>query len=113
MGLPAKKLPERLDERDPASTVRDNLGPRLSSAQLVAGDELGLWRDVFVHQPLPWGRFLQSALLHTLAFALVWGLSISWLRQQKILTSSPFDRSSVITYSPEEYLPPLDTRAAA
>lgn len=117
MALPAKKLPERLNDRDPAnaefrSAVPNTLGPRLSSAQLVAGDELGLWRDVFVHQPLPWGRFLQSALLHTVAFGLIWGLSLSWLRQQKILASSPFDRSSVIAYSPQEYLPPLDTGVA-
>jgi TonB family protein len=117
MGLPAKKLAERLDERDPASAesrsgVPGTLGPRLSSPQVVADDDLGLWHDVFVHQPLPWGRFVQSAVLHTLAFGLIWALSISVLRQQKIL-SSAFDRSSVITYSPEEYLPPLDTGAAA
>jgi TonB family protein len=117
MALPAKKLTERLDQLDPASAefrraLPNTLGPRLSSVQPVAGDELGLWRDVFVQQPLPWGRFLQSALLHTIAFGLIWGLSISWLRQQRILASSPFDRSSVITYSPEEYLPPLDTGSA-
>ena len=93
--------------------IPNDVGPRLSPAQMVAGDDLGLWKDVFVQQPLPWGRFLQSALLHTAAFGLIWGLSISWLRQQKILAPTPFDRSSLITYSPEEYLPPLDTGAAA
>ena len=78
--------------------------------QPAAGDDLDLWKDVFVHRPLPWGRFLQSAVLHTAAFGLIWGLSLSRLRQQKIL-ATPFDRSSLITYSPEEYLPPLDTGA--
>lgn len=114
MGLPAKKLIERSDEHDPIrSGVRDSAGPQVSFSPMIAGDELGLWRDVFVQQKLPWGRFLQSALLHAAAFALVWGLSLAWLRQQKILAPTPFDRSSLITYSPEEYLPPLDTGAAA
>ncbi|MGC2247603.1 MAG: TonB family protein, partial [Terriglobales bacterium] len=36
-----------------------------------------------------------------------------WLREQKIIGPTPFDRSSIITYSPDEYLPPLDTGAAA
>ena len=48
-------------------------------------------------------------MLHVVAVNLLLLLSIAWLRQQKILESAPFDRSSVITYSPEEYLPPLDT----
>jgi TonB family protein len=72
-------------------------------------EEFDLWRDVFVQQKLPWGRFLQSALLHTAAVALIWTISLSWIRQQKILDHAAFDRSSLVTYSPEEYLPPLDT----
>jgi TonB family protein len=74
--------------------------------------EFDLWRDVFVQQKLPWGRFLQSALLHTAAVALIWTISLSWIRQQKILDRAAFDRSSLVTYSPEEYLPPLDTGAS-
>ena len=109
-------------EHDPASPefrrgVQESVGPRLAPAQTSAGafanDDLGLWRDVFVQQKLPWGRFVQSAVIHTAAVGLIWGLSIAWLRQQKILTSSAFDRSSLVTYSPEEYLPPLDTGSAA
>ena len=71
-----------------------------------------VWQDVFVERPLPWGRFLQSTLLHTAAVALIWTLSLTWLRQQKILDRSTFDRSSLVTYTPEEYLPALDTGAA-
>jgi TonB family protein len=74
--------------------------------------EFDLWRDVFVQQKLPWGRFLQSALLHGAAVALIWTISLSWIRQQKILDPPTFDRSSLVTYSPEEYLPPLDTGAS-
>jgi TonB family protein len=117
MGLPAKKLIQLMIEHDPASHefrrgVQESVGPRLASAQTVAADDLWLWRDVFVQQKLPWGRFLQSAVLHAAAFGLIWGLSLAWLRQQKILAPSAFDRSSLITYSPEEYLPPLDTGSA-
>jgi TonB family protein len=49
--------------------------------------------------------------MHTAAVALIWTLSLTWIRQQKILRSS-FDRSSLVTYTPEEYLPPLDTGAS-
>ena len=78
----------------------------------VRESELGLWRDVFVRRGMPWGRFLQSVILHSGAFALIWMLSPAWLNQQHIAVSPTFDRSSVITYSPEEYLPPLDTGVA-
>jgi TonB family protein len=64
---------------------------------------------VFVQQALPWGRFLQSALLHGAAVALIWTASLALIRQQKILDKATFDRTSLVTYTPEEYLPPLDT----
>jgi len=87
--------------------------PRVPAVSPIPGDDIGLWKDVFVQRPLPWTRFLQSAVLHLSAVGLIWGLSLVWLRQQRILDPAPFDRSSVITYSPDEYLPPLDTGAAA
>ena len=120
MGVPAKNLVEPPGDDSGRSGLRDsgqNIGPRLSSVQasarMATGDDLDLWKDVFVHQPLPWGRLLQSAVLHLTAVALIWGISLAWLRQQKIIGPTPFDRSSVITYAPNEYLPPLDTGAAA
>jgi TonB family protein len=61
---------------------------------------------------MPWGRFFQSAVLHVAALALIWALSLAWLRQENILARAEFDRSSLVTYSPEEYLPPLDTGAS-
>jgi TonB family protein len=73
------------------------------------GGELDLWHDVFVRQELPWGRFLESVVLHAGALALVWMLSMAWMQQQSMLARPAFDPSSLITYSPEEYLPPLDT----
>jgi len=120
---PGKDLLRLLVERDPASPefrsgVRAALHPAPHAAfrptELPGGEEVefDLWRDVFVQQKLPWGRFLQSALLHTAAVALIWTISLSWIRQQKILDHATFDRSSLVTYSPEEYLPPLDTGAS-
>ena len=78
----------------------------------VQPHELGLWRDVFVRQGMPWGRFVQSVILHSGAVALIWMLSYTWLRQQSIVATPDFDRSSLVTYTPEEYLPPLDTGVA-
>jgi TonB family protein len=123
MESPGKDLLRPLVERDPASPefrsgVRAALHPAprpaLRTTELPGAEEVefDLWRDVFVQQKLPWGRFLQSALLHTAAVALVWTISLSWIRQQKILDHAAFDRSSLVTYSPEEYLPPLDTGAS-
>ena len=123
MESPGKDLLRLLVERDPASPefrsgVRAALHPAprpaLRPTELPGAEEVefDLWRDVFVQQKLPWGRFLQSALLHTAAVALVWTISLSWIRQQKILDHAAFDRSSLVTYSPEEYLPPLDTGAS-
>ena len=123
MESPGKDLLRLLVERDPASPefrsgVRAALHPAPHAAfrptELPGGEEVefDLWRDVFVQQKLPWGRFLQSALLHTAAVALIWTISLSWIRQQKILDHATFDRSSLVTYSPEEYLPPLDTGAS-
>ena len=125
MESPGKDLLRLLVERDPASpefrsgvraalhpAPHPALHPALRSTELPGDGEFDLWRDVFVQQKLPWGRFLQSALLHTAAVALIWTISLSWIRQQKILDHAAFDRSSLVTYSPEEYLPPLDTGAS-
>src|SRR5258706_5573454 len=93
--------------RDFWSTVGVALRPvRLSH------EDIGLWRDVFVRQELPWRRFFQSVILHSGALALIWMTSLAWLRQQSVVATPAFDRSALITYSPEEYLPPLDTGIA-
>lgn len=87
------------------------LGAALRPVALPHDDELGSWRNVLIRQGMPWGRFLESVVLHAGAVALIWMLSQAWLRQQNILPHR-FDPSSLITYSPQEYLPPLDTGAA-
>ncbi|MGB9237279.1 MAG: hypothetical protein WCC19_00400, partial [Terriglobales bacterium] len=107
----------RLVERAPegvefGNEVRTALGPASGSSGLPGEIEFDLWRDVFVQQKLPWPRFLQSVFLHVTAVVLIWMTSLAWIRQQKILDRSTFDRSALVTYTPEEYLPPLDTGAS-
>lgn len=115
MEIPGGKIVKLLVEHDPASAeFRDGVRETLRAHSMARARmrEFDMWKDVFVEQRLPWERFLESALVHTCALVLIWTLSIVWLRQQKILGPTPFDRSSLITYSPEEYLPPLDTGTA-
>jgi TonB family protein len=106
-----KDLLKLLAERDPASPEFRS-GVPMAAAELPANGEFDLWRDVFVQQKLPWGRFLQSVLLHATAIALLYTISLAWIRQRQILDRAAFDRSSLITYTPDEYLPPLDTGAS-
>src|SRR5271169_117636 len=103
MESPEKRLLRLLVERDPASPefqseFRAALAPVLRRAESSDDPEFDMWHDVFVHQPLPWGRLLQSALLHTAALALIWTVSFVLIRQQKILDRPVFDRSSLVTY---------------
>ncbi|MGA8540988.1 MAG: energy transducer TonB [Terriglobales bacterium] len=114
MESPGKNLLRLLVERDPASPeFRNEVRAVLQSgaADLSGNHEFDMWSDVFVQRPLPWGRFLQSAVLHATAVVLIWAVSIAWLRQQRILDHPVFDRSSLVTFTPQEYLPPLDTGA--
>src|SRR5208282_1532340 len=121
MKSPGKALLKLLVEHDPASPeFRSGVQAVLGSTADVSKTatpgapsegEFDLWRDVFVQQRLPWRRFVQSALLHAAAVALIYTISVAWIRQQKILDRAAFDRSSLVTYSPDEYLPPLDTGA--
>jgi len=114
MEFPTNEILRQLVEHDPASPeFQEELRQAVqANPEQIPVPGLDLWKDVFVQQKLPWARFLQSGLIHACALALIWTISIAWLRQQKILTTAVFDRSSVITYSPEEYLPPLDTGPA-
>jgi TonB family protein len=87
---------------------RPEPGAAFRPAKLTFG-EFDMWRDVFVPQGMPWGRFLLSALLHAAAVYVICTTSLSLMQEQKILARPAFDRSSLVTYTPEEYLPPLDT----
>jgi TonB family protein len=110
MGFPKQKLPDPfLEPADANPPLRNAARVSIHSgtARVIQFD---MWHDVFVQQKMPWTRFAQSAFLHGIALALIWTVSFSWLRQQKILKPL-FDRSSLVSYTPEEYLPKLDTGA--
>jgi TonB family protein len=134
MEFPGKKLLRLLVERDPASPefrsgvraafrrtespvhgnghpTSDRSADRSADHSANPKDDFDLWGDVFVEQKLPWRRFVQSVALHTAAVALIWTISIAWIRQQKILDHAVFDKSALVTYSKEELLPRLDTGA--
>jgi len=111
METPSGTSPNLLIELEPRR-FWSSVGAAMRPVRLPREIEIGLWRDVFVRRPMPWGRFFQSAVLHVTAVALIWALSLAWLRQQNILAQATFDRSSLVTYSPDEYLPPLDTGAS-
>jgi TonB family protein len=66
------------------------------------------WPDVFVRSGLPWSKFLQSSICHVAAIALLWGAARLW-PQPLLLDRPAFSKDDVISYSPSEYLPPLDT----
>ena len=66
------------------------------------------WPDVFVRSGLPWSKFLQSSICHVAAIALLWGAARFW-PQPRLLDRPAFSKDDVISYSPSEYLPPLDT----
>src|SRR5271163_506965 len=87
---------------------RPPLSPALGPAKLPVR-EFDMWTDVFVQQGLPWKRFLQSALIHVAVIYVIGTVSLAWMRDQKLLAPARFDRSSLVTYTPQEYLPPLDT----
>jgi TonB family protein len=110
MGFPEKKL-QHLDLEAAQTISPSRIAARNSlhsgGARVIQFD---MWHDVFVEPKMPWTRFAQSAFLHIAALALIWTVSFSWLRQQKILKPL-FDRSSLVAYTPEEYLPKLDTGA--
>ena len=113
METPRETSPNFLIKLEPRGRAFwSSMGAALRPVRHSQETEIGMWRDVFVRRPLPWGRFFQSAVLHVAAVALIWALSLAWLRQQNMLARAPYDRSSLVTYSRDEYLPPLDTGAA-
>jgi TonB family protein len=81
---------------------------RRKGALGISSSEGIFWPDVFVGSGLPWSKFLQSAFVHVAAIALVWGAARYW-PQPRLLDRLTLSKDEVISYSPSEYLPPLDT----
>src|SRR5262245_21400009 len=93
------------------SNLRDLiLPPQLSPLELQSAPG-EFWPDVFVRRPLPWSKFLQSAVYHGLAGAIVVALGHLFAMQPRGVVQPSFDHSQVVYYQTAEYLPPLDTRS--
>jgi TonB family protein len=65
------------------------------------------WPDVFVHRPLPWRRFAESALYHGLALATL----VAWtaLQPRRITPRNPWQNAELIVLPVDVELVPLDT----
>ena len=89
--------------------LRDLLWPK-RDAQLSLSCPPGLfWNDVFVKSRLPWGRFVESAVLHVAVILVMWRLAQLRPPMPHLVASMPFHSSEVLSYEPSEYLPPLNT----
>lgn len=64
---------------------------------------------MFVPSRLPWGKFSQSAFCHVAVIVVLLGSVRFWPVQQAPVESTLLSHEDVIYFSPEEYLPPLDT----
>ncbi|MGA8763941.1 MAG: TonB family protein [Candidatus Sulfotelmatobacter sp.] len=91
------------------SNLRDIFLAREAAPLLLRSAPAPFWPDVFVTRGVPWRRFFQSGACHALAFALVW-LASGFRALQPQAAPRRAIHDEVISYTPEEYLPPLDTR---
>ena len=89
--------------------LADLLWRRHTPPLRLASKPADFWPDVFVHQPLPWGKFAQSVVYHATALALLWSASLLLPRTAQISERPTFSHEDVIYYSASDLLPPLDT----
>ena len=90
--------------------LRDLIFPRRLPPLELQSAPAPFWHDVLVKRPLPWNRFLESALYHIVAIELLIAASTFFALQPKVMPVPTFDHAQVVYYQPSEYLPPLDTR---
>ena len=75
----------------------------------LSSSDASFWPDVFVRSRLPWRRFAESAILHSLSVLALWG--IGRLAPPRLYRATPvaFSSADVLRYELSEYLPTLDT----
>ena len=116
-GPPSEPVPRLLVELPSRSRAFfGNLGALVFPGRPASEFESGpgeFWPDVFVKRRLPWGGWLQSALYHAMACALLIAISHLIGLPPRVVTAAKFEHSQVMYYRAEEYLPPLDTRQKA
>lgn len=67
------------------------------------------WPDVFVSERMPWWHLTNSMLLHILMVAAAWSLTRAQGLRPPPAPNPRFSRPDVIYFSPDQYLPPLNT----
>jgi TonB family protein len=92
--------------------VRELIRPADTSSIELRSLPGDFWPDVFVQRDLPWRRFLESVGYHIAGLALLVVLTHFFAMQPRVISQSAFDRSQVVYYHADEYLPPLDTGSA-
>ncbi|HEY1801834.1 MAG TPA: TonB family protein [Terriglobales bacterium] len=108
--------PAFLIETEPRHTVflqnvSDLLWPQRQPSLHLSSRPGEFWPDVFVSSALPWRKIPISAVLHVSALFLILAVTRFWPQPTQVLSHSTFNSNDVISYSPSEYLPPLDTGA--
>ncbi|HWF91139.1 MAG TPA: energy transducer TonB [Terriglobales bacterium] len=91
--------------------INDLLWPQRLPSLHLSSRPGEFWPDVFVSSTLPWRKIPISAVLHVSALFLMLAVTHFWPQPTQVLSHSTFNSSDVISYSPSEYLPPLDTGA--
>ena len=81
-------------------------GSRPMQGLMAAGE---FWPDVFVQSRLPWGRFVESAIFHAAAIAVLWSSAQLWPQSTRVVEQATLRRPEVLYYEAPEYLQPLDT----
>ncbi len=93
------------------TNFRDLLFPRRLPPLELHSAPAPFWHDVFVHRPIAWSSFVESAAYHVIALAILLGLNRLLELHPQAVAQHTFDHSQVIYYQPSEYLAPLDTRS--
>jgi len=113
--LPAPKLLVALEPRSRVflANLKDLLWRRSKAPLVLVSRPAAFWPDVFVPAPLPWSRFVQSAVAHLALIAVMLGWTRFapelWPRSTQIVQPNIFHKSDVVYYDAAEYLAPLDT----
>jgi TonB family protein len=113
--LPAPTLLITLEPRGRTffRNLKDLLWHRSKAPLVLVSRPASFWPDVFVASPLPWSRFLQSALAHLALIAVMFGWTRFapqlWPQPTQIVQRNIFHSSDVVYYDATEYLPPLNT----
>lgn len=88
---------------------RDRARVSFSFLDLDSSTAGTFWIDVFVTTRLPWRRFLESVFYHGALIATLWALPRILPPTVHAVPTHTFDSASVIYYSADEYLPPLNS----